>query len=127
MTSTIKPIPEGYHTVTPYLSIKGATDALDFYKRAFGATELLRMPAPGGKVGHAELQIGDSRIMLADEFPEMPDAVAKSPKTLGGVSMSLMLYVENVDALFQQAVEAGAKIKKPLANQFYGDRSGVLE
>src|SRR5262249_10354457 len=107
-------------------SIKGASDAIAFYKKAFGAEELVRMPMPDGRVGHAELQIGDSRIMLADEMPEMGDAVTKSPLSLGGTTVGLALYVPDVDALFKRAVDAGAKQMRPLANQFYGDRSGVV-
>jgi PhnB protein len=127
MAAKVKPVPDGYHTVTPYLSIKGASDAISFYKKAFGAEELVRMPMPDGRVGHAELQIGDSRIMLADEMPEMGDAVTKSPRSLGGTTFGLALYVPDVDALFERAVGAGAKPMRPLANQFYGDRSGVVE
>src|ERR1700687_127239 len=100
----VKPIPEGYTTVTPYLIIKGAAKAIDFYKKAFNATEHVRMPDPSGKVGHAEIQIGNSRLMLADEFPEMG---AKSPDTLGGSPVGICLYVEDVDSLFKQAVAAG--------------------
>ena len=107
MSSNVKPIPEGYHTVTPYLIIKGAADAIDFYKRAFGAKELFRMDQPDGKIGHAEIKIGDSPIMLADESPEMGH---KSPQTLGGSPISILLYVEDVDALFNQAVAAGGKV-----------------
>jgi PhnB protein len=118
----VQPIPEGYHSVTPYLIVKGAAAALDFYKRAFGATELMRLDH-GGKVGHAEIQIGDSRIMLADEFPEMGSV---SPQSLGGTPVGICLYVPNVDALFQQAVAAGGKVERELQNQFYGDRSGTL-
>jgi PhnB protein len=119
-----KPIPEGYHSVTPYLIIKGATQAIDFYKKAFGATELFRMPAPGGKIGHAEIKIGDSPIMLADEFPEMGH---KSPQTLGGSPISIMIYVTDVDTVFKQAIAAGGKQQRPVKDQFYGDRSGTLE
>ena len=119
----VKPIPDGYHSVTPYLIVQGAAAAIDFYKKVFGAKELFRVPGPGGKVGHAELQIGDSRIMLADEHPEMD---AKAPGSFGGSPVGLMLYVEDVDARFNRAVAAGAKVKKPLADQFYGDRSGTL-
>ncbi|HYR77711.1 MAG TPA: VOC family protein [Pyrinomonadaceae bacterium] len=119
-----KPIPEGYHSVTPYLIIKGATEAIDFYKKAFGATELFRMPAPEGKIGHAEIKIGDSPIMLADEFPEMG---YKSPQTLGGSPVSLMIYVADVDTVFKQAIAAGGKEQRPVKDQFYGDRSGTLE
>jgi PhnB protein len=127
MAGKAKPVPDGYHNVTPYLSIRGASDAIAFYKKAFGAEEIYRMPMPEGKVGHAEIQIGDSRIMLADEFPDMPDAVAKSPATLGGTTFSLNVYIPDVDARFQRAVDAGATIKRPVKDQFYGDRSGILE
>jgi PhnB protein len=127
MAAKVKPVPEGYRTVTPYLSVKGASDAIAFYKKAFGAEELVRMPMPDGRVGHAELQIGDSRVMLADEMPEMGDAVTKSPRSLGGTTFGLALYVPDVDAFFKRAVDAGAKQMRPLANQFYGDRSGVVE
>ena len=123
MSTTVKAIPEGYHTVTPYLIIKGAADAIEFYKTAFGATELFRMAQPDGKIGHAEIQIGDSRIMLADEFPEMSYL---GPSTLGGSSVSIMLYVEKVDAVFTQAIAAGGKEQRPLEDKFYGDRMGSL-
>ena len=123
---TVNAIPEGNHTVTPYLSIKGAGEAIAFYKKAFGAEELVRMPMPDGSVAHAELQIGDSRLMLADENM-MGDAVSKSPRALGSTTTGICLYVPDVDTLFERAVAAGAKTKRPLANQFYGDRSGVLE
>src|SRR4051794_11497009 len=119
----VKPIPDGYHTVTPYLIVKDAAGALDFYKKAFGATELMRMTGPGGKVGHAEIRIGDSPIMLADEFPEMGFS---SPQTLGGSPVGIVLYVPDVDALSSQAVAAGAKVVRPVQDQFYGDRSGTL-
>lgn len=118
-----KSIPEGYRTVTPYLHVKDASQALAFYKKAFNAKELVRMPGPGGKIMHAEIQIGDSHVMLADEFPEMGN---KSPQTLGGTAAGIHLYVENVDTLFAQAVAAGAQTKRPVANQFYGDRLGTL-
>jgi len=121
--ANVKPIPEGYHSVTPYLIIKGAADAIEFYKKVFGATELCRMPAPGGKVGHAEIKIGDSPIMLADESTEMGYT---SPTTLGGTPVSIMIYVNDVDTIFTQAIAAGGKEKKPLEDQFYGDRSGTL-
>jgi PhnB protein len=120
----VKPIPDGYHSVTPYLIIGAAAEAIEFYKTAFGAIELMRMPAPGGKIGHAEIKIGDSPIMLADEFPEMG---YKSPQTLGGSPVSIMIYVEDVDAVFDQAVGAGAKAQRPLKDKFYGDRMGTLE
>jgi PhnB protein len=127
MAGTVKPVPDGYHTLTPYLSIRGASDAIAFYKKAFGAEELYRMPMPDGKVGHAELQIGDSRIMLADEFPEMPDVVVRSPQGLGGTTFGLNVYLPDVDARFQRAVEAGAVVKRPVQDQFYGDRSGTVQ
>jgi PhnB protein len=118
-----KPIPEGYHTATPYLIIGGAADAIEFYKKAFGATELFRFPAPDGKIGHAEIKIGDSPIMLADEYSEMG---YKSPQTLGGSPVSLMIYVEDVDSVFDRAVAAGASVKEAVSDKFYGDRIGTL-
>jgi PhnB protein len=124
MPATVKPIPEGYEGATPYLIIKGATAAMDFYKKAFGATELMRMPAPGGTVGHAEIKIGKAIIMLADEYPAMN---CKSPQAYGGSPVSIMLYVQDVDAFVDRAVVAGAKLLRPVKNQFYGDRSGSLE
>lgn len=123
MSDKVKPVPEGYHTATPYLIIKGAAAALEFYKNAFGATELLRMPNRDGRVGHAEIKIGDSIIMLADEAPEVG---ARSPESCGGSPVTIMLYVEDVDAVFNQAVAAGAKVERPVANQFYGDRTGGI-
>ena len=122
--ANVKPIPEGYHSVTPYLSIKGAAAAIDYYKQVFGATELFRMAGPDGKIGHAEIKIGDSPIMLADEFPEMEFV---SPKTLGGSPVGLMIYTDDVDTMYKQAISAGAQEIKPLQNQFYGDRSGTLK
>jgi PhnB protein len=119
----IQPIPDGYHTVTPYLIIQGAAQALDFYRQAFGATELMRLAGPDGKIGHAEIRIGDSPIMLADEHPEMG---AISPQTLGGAAVSIVLYVADVDARFAQAVGAGCTVLRPLQDQFYGDRTGTL-
>ena len=120
--ANVKPIPEGYHSVTPYLICDGAADAIEYYKKAFGATELFRMDH-GGKIGHAELKIGDSPIMLADEYPEMD---YRSPKALGGTPVSLMIYVEDADSVYKQAIDAGATEVKPLQDQFYGDRSGTL-
>jgi len=120
----VQAIPAGYHSITPYLYIQGAAEALAFYKKAFDAVELFRIEQPGGKVGHAEIKIGDSIVMLADEFPEMG---ARGPKSLGGTSFSLMIYLENVDARFEQAVNAGVKVIRPIQNQFYGDRSGIVE
>ena len=119
----VKPIPEGYHSITPYLIVKGAADAIDFYKQAFGATELFRMPGPDGKIGHAEIKIGDSVIMLSDEWPEMKYVGAK---TLGGSPVSLLLYVDDVDTVFKQALAAGAKEDRAIEDKFYGDRSGSL-
>jgi PhnB protein len=127
MAGKVKPIPDGYHTLTAYISVKGASDAIAFYKKAFGAEEILRMPMPDGKVGHAELQIGDSRLMLADEFPDMPDKLVDSPASLGGTTFGFNLYLPDVDARFQRAVDAGCKVKRPVKDQFYGDRSGTLE
>lgn len=124
MTKPVKPIPDGYHTFTPYLFIRGAAAAIDFYKKAFGATEHVRMAGPDGKIGHAEIQIGDSMIMLSEENERMG---TRSPQSLGGAPLLLHLYVPDVDSLFAQAVAAGAKVTKPIANQFYGDRSGGLE
>ncbi len=121
MTSGVKPIPEGYHTATPYLIVRDAASAIEFYKKAFGASELMRMADPSGKVMHAEIKIGNSPIMLADEFPEMG---ARSPQSLGGSPVSILLYVEDVDAVFSQAVAAGANVERPVKDQFYGDRSG---
>ncbi len=117
----MNPIPDGYHSVTPYLVVQGAAKALDFYKRAFNAVETLRMDGPNGRIMHAEFNIGNSVIMIADEAPEMG---AKAPATLGGSPVSLMVYVENVDAFAGQAVNAGLKVVRPLENQFYGDRVG---
>lgn len=124
MANKVKPIPEGYLNVTPYLVIKGAAAAIDFYKKAFGAVEVMRMPQPDGRVGHAELKFGDSIVMLADEFPEM---AVVGPKTLGNTSVALLLYVDDVDKAVERAVSLGATIKKPVADQFYGDRTGTLE
>ena len=118
-----RPIPEGYHTITPYLIVTGAASAIEFYKHAFGAKEVMRIPHPDGRIGHAELQLGDSRIMLADEFPEMG---ARSPMSLGGTPVSILLYVEDVDAVATRALAAGAKMLRPVKDQFYGDRTGTL-
>ena len=119
----VKPIPEGYHTATPYLIIEGAANAIEFYKQAFGATELFRFPAPSGKIGHAEIKIGDSPIMLADAYPDMG---YNGPKSLGGSPVSLMIYVEDVDTVFNRAVDAGATVKEAVSDKFYGDRIGTL-
>jgi PhnB protein len=120
----VKAIPEGYHSITPYLITKGASDAIEFYKRAFGATEIMRMPKPDGKIGHAELSIGDSKIMLADEYPEKG---YRSPLSIGGAAVSIMLYIDKVDEVFKRALAAGAKELMPVQDQFYGDRSGTLQ
>jgi PhnB protein len=119
-----KPIPKGYHAVTPYLSVQGAADAIAFYKKAFGAKEVMRMPGPRETIGHAEVQVGDSRIMLADEFPEMN---FRSPRAVGGTPVTIHLYVNDVDKVMKKAVAAGAKLLRPVTDQFYGDRSGSLE
>jgi PhnB protein len=118
-----KPIPDGYHSVTPYLIVQGAASAIEFYKKAFAASEVMRFDGPDGKVGHAEIKIGDSPVMLADEYPDMG---FRSPQSLGGAGVSLMVYVEQVDAVFQRAISAGAKEVHPVKDQFYGDRSGTL-
>ena len=123
MADKVKPIPEGMHSVTPYLFVTGAAEAIDFYKKAFSAEERFRMPGPGGKVMHAEIQLGDSVVMLADEFPDMG---VKSPKSLGGSAGSLMVYVKDVDASFKQATAAGATAKQPPTDMFWGDRSCKL-
>ncbi|HYS93824.1 MAG TPA: VOC family protein [Candidatus Acidoferrales bacterium] len=120
----VKAVPDGYHSATPYLVVDGATRAIDFYKRAFGAKELMRIPAPGHRVGHAEIKIGDSVIMLADEHP---DIHARGPQHYGGSPVSILLYVEDVDTLFKQAIAAGGTETRPVADQFYGDRSGSLK
>ena len=119
----VKPIPDGYHTVTPYLIVNGAAKAIEFYAAAFGATELFRLPSPDGKLGHAEIKIGDSPVMLADEFPDMG---AKGPQSYGGSPVSILVYVADVDAMTERAVAAGATIVRPLQDQFYGDRSSTL-
>ncbi len=119
-----KPVPEGFRTVTPHLIIKDASAAIEFYKKAFGAEEILRMPGPGGSVMHAEMRIGDSPIMLNDEFP---DYGKRGPKSIGGTPVTIHLYVNDVDAAFDRAVKAGAKVTMPLADMFWGDRYGTLE
>jgi PhnB protein len=119
----VRHVPEGYSTVTPYLIIRGASDAIDFYKRAFGAIEIMRFAAPDGKVGHAEIQIGGSRVMLADEHP---DRGYRSPESSGGSGSGIMLYLDEVDEVFSRALQAGAKVREPVKDQFYGDRSGTL-
>ena len=119
----VKPIPDGYSSVTPYLIVTGAANALDYYKMAFDAQEIMRMPGPDGKIAHAEIQIGNARLMLADESPQMGH---KSPQTIGGSGTGLMLYVNDVDDTFQRAVSGGGKIVQAVKNQFYGDRSGTV-
>ncbi len=121
--SSVKAIPDGYHNVTPYLFVRSAASAIDFYKSVFGAVETVRMAGPNGKIMHAELKIGDSIVMLADENPQ---TAMMSPQTVGGFSVGLHLYLENVDAVIQKALENGAKALRPIKNQFYGDRSGSL-
>jgi PhnB protein len=118
-----KPIPEGYRTVTPYLSVDGAGQAIEYYKKAFGAKERVRMDAPDGKVGHAELEIGDSLVMLADVFPQ---SSTKSPKELGGTTASVFMYVDDVDAVVKRAVDEGATVTMEVADQFWGDRFGSI-
>jgi PhnB protein len=120
---SVKPIPDGYSTVTPYLIVKDAAKAIAFYTKAFGATELFRMADPSGRICHAEIQLGTSRLMLADEFPQYG---ARSPESFGGSPVGLAVYVEDVDALASQAVAAGAKVERPVQDQFYGDRSGTF-
>ncbi len=119
----VSPIPQGYHSLTPYLIVKNAREAIEFYRDVFGATELYRMDGPNNKIGHCELQIGDSRIMLADEFPDM-NSIAPSS---GGQSFSLVLYVKNVDQVFERAVAKGSVVIQPLENKFYGDRMGTIQ
>ena len=121
--SKVKPIPDGYNTVIPYLYIKGAAKAIDFYKNVLGATERMRMPGQNGTVGHTELVIGDSVVMMSDEHPELG---ALSPQTVGGIPLSLHVYSSDVDAVIEKAVAAGAKLDRPVKNQFYGDRSGSI-
>jgi PhnB protein len=120
---SVKPVPDGYHSVTPYLIVNDAAKAIEYYQKAFGATELFRFPTPDGKVGHAEIKIGDSPIMLADEYPQMG---YQSPQTLGGSPVSIMIYTDDVDSVFDRAVAAGGKVKQPVKDQFYGDRLGTL-
>ena len=119
----VKPIPDGYHTVTPYLAVDDAAEAIEYYKKAFGAKERVRMDAPGGKIGHAELEIGDSFVMLSDPFPQ---ASTRPPSELDGTSASVFLYVEDVDAVVKKAVDAGASVTMEVADQFWGDRFGSI-
>ena len=118
-----KPIPEGYHTVSPYLAVDDAARAIEYYARAFGAKEVVRMDGPGGTIAHAELEVGDSRIMLSDPFPQ---ASTQPPKELGGTTASVFMYVEDVDAVVKQAVDAGGKVTMEVADQFWGDRFGTV-
>lgn len=124
MAAKVNPIPPEYRGAVPYLSVKGAGRAIEFYKKAFGAREVMRMPQVDGKIGHAELRIGDAPIMLADEFPEMN---FRSPQSIGGTPVNILIYVADVDRLVEQALAAGAKLVRPVADQFYGDRLGALE
>ena len=124
MAVKTKPIPDEYRGATPYLSVPDGERALEFYKRAFGAREVMRVPMPGGKIGHAEIRIGDAPIMLADEVPEMN---CRSPKSLGGTPVNILVYVSDVDALVRQAQGEGAKVLRPAQDQFYGDRMATLE
>ena len=121
---TVKPIPDGYHSVTPYLICRDAAKAIAFYQKAFGAEEKMRMPGPDGKIAHAEIRIGDSNVMLSDEHPKMNFV---GPATLNGTTVMLMIYVKDCDAVYDQAIKAGATSLRPLANQFYGDRSGTVK
>ena len=118
-----QPVPEGYHTITPYLAVKDAAEAIEYYKQAFGAKERVRMDAPDGKIGHAELEIGDSLVMLSDPFPQ---SSTTPPKELGGTSASVFMYVEDVDAVVKKAVDAGATITTEITDQFWGDRFGSI-
>jgi PhnB protein len=124
MSKPVNHIPKGYHAVTPYLIVQGATNALEFYQKAFGAKELFRMPRPDGKIAHAEIKIGDSHIMLADEVPE---TLVRGPQSLGGTSVQILLYVKDVDSTATRAVAAGLKELRPIKDQFYGDRSGTFQ
>ncbi len=120
----INPIPDDYRTITPYLCVDDGAAAIDFYTRVFGAKERMRMPAPDGRIGHAELTVGDSVLMLSDEYPEME---IRGPKTVGGTPVTLSIYVEDVDDVVARAVKAGAKVRRETQDQFYGDRSGQIE
>ncbi len=120
---SVQPIPQGFHSVTPFLVVNDAAKAIDFYRRAFGAKEIMRMDGPDGKIGHAELKIGDSILMISDETPQTS---VRSPRSLGGSTVNIFLYVDNVDTVFKQAESAGAKVNMPLENMFWGDRYGTL-
>lgn len=124
MSDPVNPIPAGYHSVTPYLLIRNATAAIEFYRQVFGAVEIMRLVDPEGRISHAEITIGNSRIMLADEHPEMDFL---GPQTRGGTTVSLLIYVANVDEVFEMALQQGSREVRPLVDQFYGDRSGTIE
>lgn len=124
MSDSVQPIPDGYQRVTPYLAVNGASDAIDFYRTVFGAEERMRIAEPSGRIGHAELVIGDCVVMLSDEYPEIG---VVSPPTVGGTPVTLAVYVEDVDATVATAVQAGATVLRPVENQFYGDRSGQIQ
>jgi PhnB protein len=124
MKKKVKPIPDGYHSVTPYLSVRGASEAIDFYKKALGAKEVMRMPGPDGTIGHAEILIGNSRVMLADEHPQMQFV---GPATRGGTTVHLHVYVPDVDKVVAKALTSGARLVRPIKDQFYGDRLGTVE
>jgi len=121
---SVRAIPAGYHSVTPYLYVNGAAEAIEFYKQAFGAVEVLRLDAPGGMIAHAEIKIGDSHVMLTDEWPQMD---ALGPTSRGGTTVGLCVYTEDCDAMFNRAVSAGATIVRPVQDQFYGDRAGTVK
>jgi PhnB protein len=127
MAAKVNPVPEGLRTVTPYLCVRGGAEAIRFYEKAFGAREIARIQSPDGRIRHAEIEIGDSRILLSDEFPEMPEALIASPAALRGSTVCLQVYVADVDALFARAVKAGAKVRRELRDMFFGDRSGAVE
>jgi PhnB protein len=127
MAAKVNPVPEGLHTVTPYLCVHGAVEAIRFYEKAFGAKEKVRFQTPDGKIRHAEIEIGDSRVLLSDEFPEMPNALIASPSVLNGSSVCLQIYVPDADSLFARAVAAGAEVRRGLQDMFFGDRSGAVE
>jgi len=124
MTASVQKIPDGYQAVMPYLCVRGGPAAVEFYKKAFGATEVMRMSDPNGNIGHAEFRVGEGVIMLSDEFPEMG---VLSPQSLGGTPVTLMFYCEDVDAVVNRALECGAKAITPVENMFYGDRAGKIE
>jgi PhnB protein len=124
MAANVRPIPEGYHSITPYLIVKDCAKAIEFYRKSFGAEARFRMDTPDGRIGHAELKIGDSVLMLADEFPEMKSL---SPQSIGGSPVSIFLYVDDVDTVFNRAVSSGSRILSPVKDQFWGDRHGRVE